>query len=374
MSFLFELAVLVAACYVILTAYISFRWQHLPETIIPDALSSVSVSVIVPARNEARHIIACLNSILRQQYPSHQFEIVVIDDHSEDDTAVLVKSLTDPRIKLLSAAAGQKGKKHALTLGITQASGELIVTTDADCIVPEQWLASIVSVYVGQQAAFIASPVVFSKGTSGLEHFQELDFLGTMILTGVGIQQAWFYLSNGANLAFPKAVFAELGGYKGVDNLASGDDLLFLHKVVQRYPEKVRFNKSREAIVATEPEKRFRDFFWQRIRWAGKSGAYTDRRLQLLLGLVFSLSFFVLFGPLVAAFWGKALWRSYFAVAGLKILGDYLILETGMRYFGRTDLRRSFPVSQLYHLFYVSIIGPLSLLLKKYPWKGRKVR
>lgn len=372
----FGLAVPAALAYLIFGWNLSRSWQKLPLTFAAGKTPYTFVSVIVPARNEAGNIISCIQSILGQDYPPKLFELLVVDDHSEDNTVGLVRSLSDPRIRLLQAHAGNSGKKKALNLGIQEARGTLIVTTDADCVAPPGWLTSVVAVYESENPAFIASPVVFSQDHSPLERFQALDFLGTMILTGVGIHKSWFYLANGANLAFPKKIFLSVGGYEGIDRLASGDDMLLLHKIALEYPGRISFNKSREATVVTRPESGFRDFFWQRIRWAGKTGTYTDRRLQSLVVGVFFLSAYILLAPIVLLLTGTNtyLWKVYLLVVALKFLADWFILDTGMKYFSRKDLRSFFLQAQLYHLLYITGIGSLSLLLKKYPWKGRKLR
>lgn len=371
----FGLAVLSAFAYLIFGWNLSRLWQTMPQIFAEGGSPHTFVSVIVPARNEADNILSCIHNILGQDYPSDLFELIVVDDHSADATAALVRSLPDARIKLLQVPAGDSGKKKALNQGIREARGTLIVTTDADCFAPSGWLKSIVGVYESKNPAFIASPVVFAKDHSALERFQALDLLGTMVLTGVGIHKSWFYLANGANLSFPKEVFLSAGGYEGIDRIASGDDMLLLHKIVRKYPGRIAFNKSLEATVVTHPERNFRDFFWQRIRWAGKTGTYTDRRLQTLVVGIFFLSAFILLAPVIL-FLTKAvfLWKVYFLAASLKLLADWLILDAGMKYFSRMDLRSFFLRAQFYHLLYITGIGSLSLLLKKYPWKGRKLR
>jgi len=370
----FAIALLAVILYTLFIGYTSWRWKKIPDTRLPASPPQTLVSVVVPVRNEMLHIEACVTSILAQEYPADLFEVIVVDDHSEDSTLLRLENFIDKRLKVISLQDAAGGKKKALATGINRAKGELIVTTDGDCVAPPTWLASIVAVYESKQAAIIASPVVFDRGHSSIEHFQSLDFAGTMILTGVGIRHSWFFLGNGANLAFPKAVFETLNGYQGIDHLASGDDLLLIHKAAQRFPARIHFNKSRDATVITQPQKSLRGLFWQRIRWAGKSGAYSDRFLQSLLLLVFFVNAFVLLAPLLLALSGSQLWITYTIIAALKILADLWLLETGMRYFHQTYLRPYFPIAQLYHILYVAGIGPLSLLLKQYPWKGRKVR
>ena len=367
-------AILAVVLYAVFMGYTSWRWKKMPDTTIPESPPETFVSVVIPARNEAGNIVACVGSILQQEYPADLSEVIIVDDHSDDATCEQIGQFADDRIKAIRADNQSFGKKKALEAGIGIAKGALIVTTDADCTAPPKWLATIVAVYESRQSAIIASPVIFQPGQRAIEHFQCLDFVGTMVLTGVGIRHRWFYLGNGANLAFPKSIFEALNGYSDIDHIASGDDLLFIHKVAHHYPSRIHFNKSLAATVSTQPQQSLRSLFWQRIRWAGKSGAYTDRPLQLILLMVFSVNAFVLLSPLALLFTPSHLWLPYAGILGLKVLADLVLLETGMRYFQQTPLRRFFLIAQLYHLVYVAAIGPLSLVLKKYPWKGRKVQ
>ena len=374
MVLFFALALLAVIFYTIFMVCTSWRWKKMPDTTIPKSPPETFVSVVVPARNEAGNIVACVGSILQQEYPADLFEVIIVDDHSDDATWEQVESFSDDRLRGIRANAQSFGKKKALEAGIRAAKGNLIVTTDADCTVPPKWLSTIVAVYESKQSAIIASPVVFQPGHRALEHFQALDFVGTMILTGVGIRHSWFYLGNGANLAFPKSIFEALNGYSDIDHIASGDDLLFIHKVARHYPSQIHYNKSLAATVTSQPQQSLRSLFWQRIRWAGKSGAYTDRPLQVVMLMAFSVNAFVLIAPTAILLTQVNLWLAYAGILGLKILADLVLLETGMHYFQQTPLRRSFMTAQLYHLVYVAVIGPLSLVMKKYPWKGRKVQ
>ena len=183
------------------------------------------------------------------------------------------------------------------------ATGDLIVATDADCIVPKRWLEILAACRESTGAVFIAAPVVFNRTSSNkgvgfrfLSIFQEIDFMMLQGITGASVYRNIHSMCNGANLAYEKNVFHEVKGFKGIDQIASGDDMLLMHKIALQYPGRVQYLKSREAIVQTKPMQTWKQFFNQRIRWASKATYYKDKRITAALWMVylFNLSFLVL--------------------------------------------------------------------------------
>ncbi|MEI9943927.1 MAG: glycosyltransferase [Chitinophagaceae bacterium] len=119
--------------YSLLIIYYWQSWKSIPNFIPGNGRSSIKISVIIPARNEEENIGKLLNALNEQTYPKESFEIIVVDDHSEDGTTNIVS--TFPRVKLISLKDDNINsyKKKAIETGIAAATGELIVTTDADC-------------------------------------------------------------------------------------------------------------------------------------------------------------------------------------------------------------------------------------------------
>lgn len=368
--------------YLLLIFYFLRHWHRLPAALPPGKppADPVFISVLVPARNEAGAIGGCLDALFRQSYPQSAYEVIVIDDYSADSTPEIVRRYQRPGLRLIKLAEHLPDppsgafKKKALATGIAQARGALIVTTDADCVAPPDWLSMIASHYREKKPAFIAGPVGFHHEGNELACFQSLDYLGAMVLTGAGIRAGWMHLANGANLAFPKTVFEEVGGYTGIDHLASGDDMLLLHKIAGRYPTRVSFLKSSAALVRTEAKSGWRAFLQQRLRWATKSSAYQEWQVTAVLALVFFLCWAILLSPLLLLFYGAQAALIPVILLGAKILADYRLLREGSRFFGRPELMRHFWVSQALHIVYIAFIGLLANLVKEYEWKGRRVR
>jgi len=356
------------------------HWKQLPECVVPPGfIPTTKVTVLIPARNEASNIVACLQSLLRQDYPPELMEVLVVDDFSSDHTAELVRQCADRRVRLLELRdfvppTGLVAyKKKALEIGIAAASGALIATTDADCVLPPLWLKTLVSLYQEKKAAFIAGPVSFFEEKNLLARFQALDYLGMMVLTGAAIQRGRPHLANGANLAYPKNIFETVGGFTGTDHLASGDDMLLLQKIAKQQAQNVHFAKSARALVMTHAKATLPEFLNQRLRWASKSGAFRNPGLLWTLGVVFALCWAILLSALVVPFAGFAALGLFGLLFLTKAIADYALLSTACRYFGRPDLLWYFWPAQVLHIAYIAFIGLASMFRKRYVWKGRSV-
>lgn len=379
------LSVGLSFAYLLIISLYLLGWGKLSRWKVPQYFQPKTfVSILIPARNEAENILACLQSILLQNFPKALFEIIVIDDFSTDDTCQIVEKEQTKQtgvnlslIKLsdqIKESDTQSFKKKAIELAIGQARGDLIVTTDADCLVPKDWLRLLVSFFEAKELKFIAAPVNFYEEKNLLERFQSLDFNGMMCVTGAGIKLGLGNMCNGANLAYEKATFYEVNGFEGVNHIASGDDMLLMQKVAEKYPNRIGFLKNREATVLTKAKPTLREFLSQRIRWASKSTTYKEWRVTFILGIVFLFCLNIVFSLLLIPFLGTlALWL-FGGQLILKTIMDYFFLGTMARFFGRQDLMNSYLPSQLLHISYIVVVGILGNVIKKYNWKGRIVK
>ncbi len=366
-----------AGVYVFIILKYLRGWKELPSwEIPPDFQPKTAISIIVPARNEAENILPCLRSISNQNYPDHLFEVIVVDDHSTDMTFDLAQSFAQkfPHFKIVRLPDfSKKGKKQAIATGIELAKGELVATTDADCILPKDWLMLLASFYEKKQPRFIAAPVNFHQEKNLLERFQSLDFLGMMCITGAGIQLGWMNMCNGANLAYPKAIFQEVNGFENIDRLASGDDMFLMQKIAKRYPGSIAFLKNKEATVLTKAMPDWPSFISQRIRWASKSTSYSEWQVTLILAAVFFFCLFIVANLALALCWGWEAILLFAILFFIKTWVDYVFLGKMARYFGRPDLMKSYLSSQFLHIIYIVLVGILGNVVKKYQWKGRRV-
>ncbi len=358
----------------------------LPE---PDLKTAPRLSIIIPARNEEVLIGRCLQSLLQQDYPAHLFEIIVVDDHSTDHTAAVVNAFNQPHIKLIDLkdyVDDEKNsyKKKAIEVGIAQSSGQLIITTDADCVAGSAWLSTIAAFYVSQQPELIVMPVAMEDQAGFIEIFQSLDFMTLQGITGAAVYNGMHSMCNGANLAYTKKAFQHVGGFAGINQIASGDDMLLMHKIYKAFPKGIAYLKSPAVIVSTLPEKSIAAFFNQRIRWASKADQYDDKRIfaVLLMVYLFNLLLFIL--PIIALLSSTKIILPFIAMpisigaywlillAG-KTLLELLFLYPVARFFGKRKLLWFFPVMQAFHIMYTVIAGWLGKF-GSYQWKGRKVQ
>ncbi len=337
--------------------------------------SNTQFTVIIPARNEAANIKACVDSILNQDYPTDAFEIIVIDDFSEDDTAFIVQALSQqyPQVRLLKLADHCKEgetlayKKKAIEIAVAQAKGDWILTTDADCIVPTRWLFLYNAYIQANQPSFVAAPVMFIKTAGILNQFQLLDFLALQGITAAAVVAGKHSMSNGANLGFEKAAFIAVGGYQGVDHIASGDDMFLMHKMKQTLHKPVGYLFHPDAIVLTAAMDTWKGFIMQRIRWASKARYYDDRSITMVLTLVyfFNLSFVCL------AFMGS--WSTLLIALAFKTFFELFFLDPVAKFFKLQPELKYFVFYQPIHIVY-NIAAGLFGQLKTYSWKGRKVK
>lgn len=336
---------------------------------IPD---NITVSIIIPARNEEARIGALLLALQRQRLINQRPEIIVVDDHSDDSTAAIAQSFEGVRVLSLKEEDINSYKKKALEKGVQAASGELIVCTDADCVPEPDWLRSVLSCYQEKKSMFIAAPVLLTNEGTLLGKFQTLDFMILQGITGAGIQSQKIYMANGANLAYPKKVFEEVEGYRGADHLASGDDFFLLHKIVECYPDKIVYLKSPQAIVRTAALHTWHQFLQQRIRWASKSTSYKDPRILpvLILVWVYNACFVLL---TMATFFDQRFLAILIASLTLKTLLEWPFVKTLSRFFQVPVSITGFACWQPLHILYTVLTGVLGLF-GRYEWKGRRVR
>lgn len=346
-------------------------WRQIP-VFTPASSSTTTISVIIPARNEEENIGALLYALQQQAYPSTLFEVIVIDDHSTDETVTIVRQFRGVKLLRLQDEGINSYKKKAIETGIAAATGQLIVTTDADCIPGPHWLEQVAACKEERNSVFIAAPVVFQCNASVLQMFQAMDFMVLQGITGAAVDKNIHSMCNGANLAYEKEVFYKVGGFSGIDQIASGDDMLLMHKIWKQYPTRVHYLKSNEAIVSTAPMKTWKEFFNQRIRWASKAAKYDDKRIFAVLLMVYlvNLSFPVL---LVAGFWNYSYWLWLAGAWVFKTIIELPFFISLAEFFNKTWAIKLFFFFQPLHIAYTILSGFLGQF-GKYEWKGRKTR
>ena len=359
-----------------------WRQYRKPQT-IPAKTGTPSLSVIIPARNEAENIGRCVRSILDNHYPSHLLEIIVIDDFSEDDTAAIAREMLQGgqgRVLSLKEYLSKDErlnsyKKKALEIAIGEAKGDWIITTDADCEVPLTWLQALTNAMQDPQVKFVAAPVSFTPALPRRDlmyYFQSLDFMTMQGITAASAAANLGNMCNGANLAFEEKAFDAVGGYKDIDHIASGDDMLLMYKIRRQFPGSIAYLRSEQAIVHTPAQPDWKSFLNQRIRWSSKADKYDDKKLTAILAFVyfFNLSFVPLF---VAGFFNFFYWKWMFGILFAKIVIELVFLAPVAAFYGKMRELWYFPLLQPLHITYIIMAGFLGKF-GSYQWKGRTVK
>jgi biofilm PGA synthesis N-glycosyltransferase PgaC len=366
------LAIFLFLIYSLLVVYYWLSWRSIPEFSPSPQLYSTKVSIIIPARNEEKNIGELLRAIEHQTYPRDLVEVVVINDHSTDDTALVVKKFSGVVLLDLKDELINSYKKKAIESGIAAASGELIITTDADCVPPPAWLETMISLYEERGAVFVAAPVAILADSTPLQIFQALDFLVLQGITGAVVFKKIHAMCNGANMAYEKNAFFSVNGFQGIMDIASGDDMLLMNKIWKKFPGRVHYLKSRFAVMRTQPMKSWKDFFQQRIRWASKARFYDDKRIfwVLLLVYLFNISFFAL---LIAAIWLPVLWLYLLFLWTAKTIVEFPLVYSVAKFLDQRSLLYYFFFFQPLHIGYTIAAGWLGQF-GTYKWKGRTVK
>ncbi len=357
-------------------AYVFLLWYYLrhwsPETTpstIPD--TAPFCSIVIAARNEEACLATCLQSVLHQTYPRDRFEVIVVDDQSEDRTAQIAGQF--PEVLLKHTTPESHGKKQALSLGIEAARGEIVVITDADCTVTPGWLRAVVAAF-DEHTQMVTGPVLCLEVASAFGRFQALDLAGLACITAAGLQSGLHHLANGANMAFRRSAFNAVHGLSEGRPYASGDDLFLAQSIAAKYPQGLRYVWPADGIVHTRPCPTVQTFLRQRVRWASKNAGLPEKPIHYIWIMIWCI--FVL--DLATVF------RAFFATPGNIVIAllpitallaaEYFFLRRVVRFYGMKQLQKGYVVSALMHYAYVVSMGFLVVLQRQYSWKGRQVR
>ena len=358
------------------------RWfLELPEFESNADLQPVTrFSVIIPARNEAENIDRFLSSILEQNYPAELFDVTLINDHSTDNTAEKIQQLQLKYSSLnlielsehIDQTTTKAYKKKAIEIAIAASKADWIITTDADCQAYPDWLLQYDAFIQQEKPVFVAAPVMFFNEGSFLSIFQVLDFMSLQGITAAAVSAGSHAMCNGANLAYLKSAFYEVGQFRGIDHIASGDDMLLMQKMKQRFPGKLGYLYNQKAIIQTTAMPDWKSFLNQRIRWASKADSYQDKSIfaVLLLVYLFNLSLVLL---ALTAFFIEDGWQHILYLLILKTLVELSFMLPISKFFNQVGTIVWFPIMQPFHILYTVIAGWMGKF-GSYQWKGRKLQ
>lgn len=337
---------------------------------------STRVSIIIVVRNEEENLPHLLQDLEAQTYSKALYEIIIVDDHSEDGSLHRIQefsrnSSVDLKVEALQVNV-LSPKKAAIELGVRQATGSLILITDGDCRVPRQWVENMANVYEVSGARFIAGPVTFIDVGTITNTLMTIEFAS---LVGAGAAFLFFrkpVMCNAANLAFDRGTFHEVDGFKGNESSVSGDDVFLMRKIFERYPDKVIFNKDECALVCTYTERSWKKFFFQRVRWAGKWRKVIGAENRVVPVAIFIFHLLSLIAVLLFVTGKLAVW-SFSAFFVVKFLGEYLFLRSVMKFLRHIPGVAYYIIASAVYPLYAVVMG-VAANISAYSWKGRKYK
>ncbi len=358
----------ILAAYVIIQAVHARAWLKFPVLKSNANTNTPDVTVIIAFRNEAEHLRDCIQGILSQNYPPDNLEILLLNDHSNDDSVESIAAyLQYPNVRLIDMPNHIQGKKKSIAYGLKEAQSPFVLFTDADCIAGPGWIRKMMENMIATEADAICGPVEIHNESNLLEQFQALDFAGMMAITAVSMKNNWFYLANGANMLL-RIETLDMNNISWQEEYASGDDMSLISHL-QKKQAKIRFAKDKAAIVSTVAQPNLSDFFQQRLRWGTKNKSSKSILMIFQLGLAYlaSLSSMI---ALVCIFFDI----KFLFIILLKLIGDLILLMSVAPYFKKQAHLMKMPLFSLMHSTYIALVGTLSLLPLRYEWKGRIVK
>lgn len=366
-----NIILVITAFYLVFIAAFTLGLYNLKERFYNlNKINNVKVSILIAARNEEKNIEYLLQSLYNQTFPKELFEVIIVDDHSEDDTKIVIENFVkenkDINIKLLEA--NNTGKKYAISQALHKAENELIIVTDADCTLNYTWIENIVAFYQNKRCKMILAPVLLSPAETFFEKIQVLEHLSLMGSTAGSAAIGFPVMCNGANMAYEREAALEVEKERKDFNIASGDDMFLLEQFVKKYGHNnIKFLLSKSAIVKTKTCKTVSEFFRQRRRWVSKTKSYTSWKIIATALVVFLFNFSII-SLLLSAFFIPALWSLYFLLTLLKFFIDFPLLKNITSFMDQRNLLKwTLPLEFIYP-FYV-VFTAVSGLLIKVNWK-----
>ena len=371
LQILLNIILIISALYLVCIFAFTYGLYSLKERFFTfNKKNDLKVSVLIAARNEENNIERLLKSLYNQTFEKDLFEVIIIDDHSKDNTLLIienfVKENNDIDLKIFNAE--KEGKKFAISQALHLAHNDLVIVTDADCVLKTTWIESIVNFYKEKKCKMILAPVLLSPAETFFEKIQVLEHLSLIGSTAGSANIGFPVMCNGANMAYEREAALEVEKFRKDFNIPSGDDMFLMEQFVKNYGhQSVKFLLSKSAIVETKTCKTVSEFFRQRRRWVSKTKAYTNWKIlaTAFTVLFFNLSIVSLF---VSAFFIPALWSLYFLITLLKFFIDFPLLKNITSFMNQSSLLKwTLPLEFIYPFY--AVFTAISGMLINVKWK-----
>ncbi len=369
MTFIITLIIIILFIYALIIMAFAFAWKGKQNNANNSVVDNVLVSIIIAVRNEENNIENCIASVLKQTY--RNIEIIVIDDHSQDNTYSKITSLSknNDKIRVYQLPDNLQGKKSALSYGVSNAKGDILFFTDADCVINENHISCMLGFMYENNTDMLCGAVEFTDEKSILSKIFQLEFLSLTGSGAAGIFLKTPFMCNAANYLIKKDIFIKAENQMN-DKFSSGDDVFLLHYISGAH--KVDFIKNTCCIVKTKAPRNLNEFFNQRIRWSSKAKAYKKPSAIITGATVFFMSLSMIF-VYAALIFGNNYSISLFLIILCKILIDISFLFPVLKFHKKTDLLWYIPVLQVFYPFYI-VITPVISFFYKPLWKNRHIK
>ncbi|MEB2775584.1 glycosyltransferase [Algoriphagus sp. D3-2-R+10] len=327
------------------------------------------VTLIIPFRNEAKNIPSLSLNLKKLSYPS--LEILLIDDHSEDDSFRLLEKCFSENQNVQVLRSQKEGKKSALELGVKLANGEIILCSDADCDFQDFWIERMVLSFQNPKVQLVAGAVQVEGKGEFLDVFQAIDWASILLLTNYSFANKAPLMCSGANLAYRKEAFEQVNGYDGNREFPSGDDEFLMKKIHKLYGKGACYYLATlDSLVKTKPEPTWNALINQRVRWASKWNAHSSISHALSSAAAFFTQL-VWIGSAYLIFLGGKGVLAFALVWAIKIYAEQLSLGKVLKTLGSKPSNLSILQTSFVHPFYVLRVG-IGALSGKFTWKGRE--
>jgi cellulose synthase/poly-beta-1,6-N-acetylglucosamine synthase-like glycosyltransferase len=368
-QFLYAILILSVALYLLINVllHIGLSRKYPRTKIIP------KVTILVAARDEQETIAGCLESLSKLSYPTDQLEIYILDDNSSDQTRVIAqiycqRSAHIRLIEITENRFGLQGKMNALAQGIEHSHGEIILITDADCVVPPDWVTEYVS-YFSDDVGLVGGMTLLTMENMNEplhHHVQTMDWLYLQSVASgtAGIGRPISILGN--NFAFRKKAYNAVGGFSSI-GFSLTEDMALLRAIEEKTEWKTAYPLGKSTAIYSRPLDTLNELLQQRRRWS-KGGIKTSIWGFTLL----SVSFLAHITALLPFLWG--LWTYPLYAFLLLFCADFLIIFRILKRFNLGWLIYIFPAFELYYILYTIILALMLPLPLKVVWKGRTYR
>ena len=341
---------------------------------LEDVPPKTTFSVVIPFRDEAENLPQLLQTIFAIQYPKHLFEIIFVDDFSEDDSVKTINNFkAETNFKNIRIVKNERQsnapKKDAITKAIDLAQYDWIITTDADCILPKYWLGSFDAYIQKNQVSCIVAPITYQVNPRFLQQFQLLDIMSLQGATIGSFGISFPFLCNGANFAYKKELFHELNEFENNNNIASGDDIFLLEKALKANAKQVHYLKCKQAIVTTYPQPSWPALISQRKRWAAKINAYNNG-FGKITGFLVLLMNALLICSLIFTVFDSIKFMILCYILMIKFSIDFILIFKAAAFLNKKIHLKSYILSFILYPFF-SVYIAFASMFGGFKWKGR---